>query len=249
MNMNITKELTNHKKQLEASTLKLKQLREELPSYRNLLEEATTKETALKRDRASLDELTTQKLRVLSAQELHEQQEADIITEAQRIQTLTLEIKTLETLTSIAETEKALNTLQTSYCADFTRILETLYSSLEELAEKRRNWFEMRADFRADFKALAGVEWREHYNTDNKKTLEEGIAILEEHGVNPMVFKLIPDYSSGHDGLDRYPIMNYPSGLEKVAEVFQFPRDATDLPIILQTAKFIFEYVMYRKGN
>jgi hypothetical protein len=246
--MNVTKELTNHQKQLEASTLKLNQLRTELPSYRNLLEEASTKETALKRERVSLNELTTQKLQVLSAKELLEQQESDIIVEQEQIQTLTLEVKNLETLASIAKTEKALSTLQNSYCADFTRILETLYSSLEELAKKRRNWFEMREDFKADFKALVGVEWREHFNPDNKSTLEEAMGGLEEYGIDPMVFKLIPDHARGSDTLDKYPLMNYPKGFEEIAETYQFPRDATNLPTVLNAARFVFEYVMYRKG-
>jgi hypothetical protein len=153
----------------------------------------------------------------------------------------------------IAETEKELSSLQSSYCQDLTHTLEQAYKGLSDLTEKRKAWFELREKVKAEFQAVFGIQWKEEfvYSPDKRAAFYAGLDKLASYGIDVKVLTNIPDYSRGKEDIDTYPAMAYPAGFEEIAETYQLSPSSgqVEVPLLIRVAKFLVEFMIYRKSS
>ncbi len=201
--MTLTEQRDDTKQKLQATREKLVELENELPAFGKLVTDNEALEVEIRQRKASLDELSAQKLRSISAREILEQHKQDIKTAQNEIKTLSKAVQDLEHLVKIEETESELQALQKEYTANLEKALQTTLKTFKALAQKRDRWQELRKTFRNEFAEFANTRWGIYDSVtdsdaqDTKEKFSEGLKRLREAGLNPSVLLVMPDDTQG----------------------------------------------------
>jgi chromosome segregation ATPase len=123
--MTLTQQRDDTQAKLLTTQERLVELENELSTFEKLVTDNEAIEKEIRQRKASLDDLSKQKLRTISARELLEQHEQDIEQAKEDIESLIEKLETLEHLVVIEALEAELSPLQTEYKKRLTKALET----------------------------------------------------------------------------------------------------------------------------
>jgi chromosome segregation ATPase len=178
--------------QLTAAQERLAELQKELPTFENLVTENETLEAEIRKRKASLDELSAQKLRTISARELLEQHENDIATLEAEVKEQTDELDRLEQLVTLKDLETELAKLQKECENDETKLIADIQKRFESLKVKRTEWHRLTNHAVSASERFTGASWTiPSGNSDTvqqmRKDLQEARDLLRENGLDTSV--------------------------------------------------------------
>lgn len=252
--IDIKKELSTKRKQLEQAETNLAQLQNDLPTFQTQYDQALAEETALKQKRASLSELSAQKIQTISASELLEQQVSDIEAESKQVTALKAELQKLDLIANIAKKANDLAEVQKGYKTELYEVLESFFNALDTLNKtKRAKWFDLREMFKEDFYKLSGIYWQYYtMGQEEDREFNRMLELLASYGIDLNILKTLPDHAKGSSLIDNYPSAdNLPEVLQEVLSASNLPSYGGDLtlPVLIRAASHIPEYVIYRRNS
>jgi chromosome segregation ATPase len=245
--MTFTEQRDNVRQQLTDSQNRLQELQKELPTFEKLVTENEALETEIRKRKASLDELSAQKLRTISARELLEQHEGDIETLETEVAEQTEELDRLEQLAALKALEIELSALQQEYRKGLSKIIEGMVKDFKALAQKRDKWNKVLGQVPSLFSSLTGASW-DIYDVGNsdrvqkeRRDRQKGFDILKENGINTSAL-----WSEKSITLPIHPEVR---GLTRIVlgHFYQDGQPTITLPEAIKVAGLIPEHIMDSK--